>query len=463
MKLLPVILFFLVFNLNAQNTLPNCNGLYLCDDELIKFARDFLAFPPSDCKLWDGSCGYDGEISRTGKVTIGTPLWLLSDYKLGVQGGIITEQLKICNNIWCDYVFEDTFKLKPLPEVDGYIRKNGHLPGCVPAAVIENGEGIAIERETVSQQKKIEEIYLHLFALDQRLNTMTKPLLVPAENFQAATSKTISDSGVQTDTVTNLVQNEHVILVVNCFQISRATMDQPNGKIGVIVTGAAGSVTVTCSKQGNVVQTINNSSCTETIIFSGLTEGFYIITVQDATGNSETCSVQLNFWAEPWASNHCGIINDEVCRTDIINYVREGINSNNCDQWDGSSCSEGGRIFRAGNVCIGTDQSQGGFSLAVKGGIITNNFKIELCETEGWCDYVFDEHYDLMPLKQVSEFTRTNKHLPGMITQTEILENGGYEVKTVKMEQQVKIEEAFLYLIQLEEKKQQIQKQLSEL
>jgi hypothetical protein len=66
-----------------------------------------------------------------------------------------------------------------------------------------------------------------------------------------------------------------------------------------------------------------------------------------------------------------------------------------------------------------------------------------------WCDYVFDPKYNLIPLQEVKKYVLKNKSLPNMINQDKITADGGYELKSAKMEQQVKIEEAYLHIIEL--------------
>ena len=92
--------------------------LHNCGDEIIKFAKNFIPPTDPDCKLWNGSCDTEGEIWRNGVVGLGTAHivsttnWFAP--KLIVKGGITTEQLQICQVGWCDYVFDDTFRLMPL-------------------------------------------------------------------------------------------------------------------------------------------------------------------------------------------------------------------------------------------------------------------------------------------------------------------------------------------------------------
>ena len=133
---------------------------------------DIFATPAiSNCKQWLGDCGLNGTLYRRGKVSIGTNSFLAS-FILGVSGKILTEQYKVqkCGSVWCDYVFDDTYKLMPLKEVKTFIEKNGHLPKTKSAAQITQEGSVEVGETLLMHQEKIEEAFLHLIDLAQQLN-----------------------------------------------------------------------------------------------------------------------------------------------------------------------------------------------------------------------------------------------------------------------------------------------------
>jgi len=89
-----------------------------------------------------------------------------------VNGGIRALELHIDNTSWCDYVFDDYYKLKSLEDVDDFIEENGHLHNTLSAEEIEENGGIEISEVTRNQQEKIEEIFLHLIELNEQLKTL---------------------------------------------------------------------------------------------------------------------------------------------------------------------------------------------------------------------------------------------------------------------------------------------------
>ncbi len=82
-------------------------------------------------------------------------------YKLYVEGGIRTEEVlvDVKQGNWCDYVFEPTYRLRPLSEVETFINENKHLPE-VPSAVEVETNGVKLGEMDAVLLKKVEELTL---------------------------------------------------------------------------------------------------------------------------------------------------------------------------------------------------------------------------------------------------------------------------------------------------------------
>lgn len=197
---------------------------------------------------------------------------------------------------------------------------------------------------------------------------------------------------------------------------------------------------------------------------SGLTSGpaatgnTYTINCTGAGNVTGTCSFQIVLGNPPRPVN-CSIFETEDCRQHLLNRLQTALvppASALCRQWKGgAACSETDHLYRDGQVGIGTSNVPSGFRLAVKGNIVTNGVMINLCKGS-WCDYVFDKNYPLLSLPAMETYIKKEKSLPNTHTQSQVTADGGYEVRSVLLEQQEKIEEAFLHLIALEEKVAQL-------
>lgn len=97
-------------------------------------------------------------------------------YKLIVNGKTrIKDECLIIGTGWADYVFRPEYKLKPLSEVEKYIRENGHLPN-VPSEKTIVEEGLPLAEITKIQQEKIEELTLYLIDLEKKIELQNQKI-----------------------------------------------------------------------------------------------------------------------------------------------------------------------------------------------------------------------------------------------------------------------------------------------
>ncbi|RQO80232.1 hypothetical protein DBR40_01030 [Pedobacter sp. KBW01] len=113
-------------------------------------------------------------ITIQGKLSIGTDTPPPADYKLAVAGKIIAEELNIkLRSNWPDYVFEEGYKVGTLEALESYIKANKHLPEMPAARDIEEN-GLVLGEVVKLQQKKIEELTLHLIEKDKEIGKLKK-------------------------------------------------------------------------------------------------------------------------------------------------------------------------------------------------------------------------------------------------------------------------------------------------
>lgn len=113
-----------------------------------------------------------GQSNFDGRVKIGATNFPGSaSYELAVGGGIIAEEVLVRLQPWPDYVFEAGYPLPSLSEVETFIQREKHLPGVAPAREVESN-GLNLGQMQKMQMEKIEELYLHLIALEKRIQAL---------------------------------------------------------------------------------------------------------------------------------------------------------------------------------------------------------------------------------------------------------------------------------------------------
>lgn len=110
-------------------------------------------------------------IRDNGNVGIGTtdP----GTYKLAVNGSIKAREIRVSNQNWADYVFDEKYALRPLLEVENYIHKHKHLPE-IPAATVIEKEGIDMSEMQSKMMAKIEELTLYIIEQNKRIEKLEK-------------------------------------------------------------------------------------------------------------------------------------------------------------------------------------------------------------------------------------------------------------------------------------------------
>lgn len=108
-----------------------------------------------------------------GKVGIGNVnIDPYSKSKLYVQGGITTDEVIVkLQTDWSDFVFNNDYKLRSIPELASYIETNKHLPD-VPTSSEVKKEGFDVGKMNAVLLQKIEELSLYVIELKKEINEL---------------------------------------------------------------------------------------------------------------------------------------------------------------------------------------------------------------------------------------------------------------------------------------------------
>ena len=96
------------------------------------------------------------------------------NYRLYVEGGILTEKVKVAlrsTSNWADYVFAPNYKLMPLNEVESFVKENKHLPGISSADALVK-EGLDLGDMQARQMQKIEELTLYIIEQNKAIEEL---------------------------------------------------------------------------------------------------------------------------------------------------------------------------------------------------------------------------------------------------------------------------------------------------
>ena len=125
---------------------------------------------------------FNGSSSESnGKIYIGSTATYpttTGNYKLFVEGGILTEKVKVALRStanWADYVFEKDYNLMPLENVEAYIAEHKHLPGIDSAEALAK-DGLDLAEMQAKHMAKIEELTLYIIEQNKAIEKNTKDI-----------------------------------------------------------------------------------------------------------------------------------------------------------------------------------------------------------------------------------------------------------------------------------------------
>lgn len=106
-------------------------------------------------------------VANNGNVGIGTSN---PTYKLSVNGNVRSKEV-VVESSWADYVFDKNYELKPLSQLEAFIKANGHLPNIPPAKEVEQN-GLSLGETQKKMMEKIEELTLYVIELEKKIEQL---------------------------------------------------------------------------------------------------------------------------------------------------------------------------------------------------------------------------------------------------------------------------------------------------
>ncbi|MFL9483220.1 hypothetical protein ACI6Q2_10630 [Chitinophagaceae bacterium LWZ2-11] len=95
--------------------------------------------------------------------------------KLSVNGTILSKKIKVTQQNWPDYVFDSSYTLAPLSQVEQFIKNNKHLPD-VPSAKEVADKGLDVGDNQAVLLKKIEELTLYMIEQNRKMDAQSKQI-----------------------------------------------------------------------------------------------------------------------------------------------------------------------------------------------------------------------------------------------------------------------------------------------
>ena len=147
-------------NLNLSNTNQNGNTTSMGSFKILNLAHVEDAEEGLDYFL---KVDENGNVYRSFS---GLPVFGEEDF----SGLTHAREIKVdLSNAWPDYVFQTTYRLAPLAEVEAFITEHQHLPGFPSAKEIEANEGINLSQTNRLLTVKEEELTLYLIQVEKRI------------------------------------------------------------------------------------------------------------------------------------------------------------------------------------------------------------------------------------------------------------------------------------------------------
>ena len=128
--------------------------------------QDIISFGYGSSGSYNRSMAY-----YPGTAQLGINCLPQNGYHLSVNGYIKSKEIVVELANWADYVFDKNYPLKPLSEVENFIKENKHLPN-IPSALDIESDGLKVGDIQKRMMEKIEELTLYVIELKKEIDLL---------------------------------------------------------------------------------------------------------------------------------------------------------------------------------------------------------------------------------------------------------------------------------------------------
>lgn len=101
-----------------------------------------------------------------------TPL-VINAEEVEIKGSLSIKELHVQLNSGADFVFDDSYRLRPLQEVNEYIQENKHLPEIQSSDEMKEN-GVNMGNFQIQLLQKIEELTLYIIKQEEKISQQEK-------------------------------------------------------------------------------------------------------------------------------------------------------------------------------------------------------------------------------------------------------------------------------------------------
>lgn len=114
------------------------------------------------------------QLTDGGNLLIGKTSQSNNAYKVDVGGKIRANEI-VVNTTGADFVFENGYRLRPIAELEKFVKQNKHLPE-IPMAKTMQQEGVGVSELQTKLLQKVEELTLYIIQQQKEIDKLKKKL-----------------------------------------------------------------------------------------------------------------------------------------------------------------------------------------------------------------------------------------------------------------------------------------------